>query len=626
MLAVPYSRVSSDQQLSGRGLTRQQQDLQAYCDQRGWTLYTGPGYTDAGVSAYSGDNLNTGALGRFLHDVRRGRFGSEPIALLIEDLDRFSRQAPLDVLPVLIDQVLGAGVTIAQVQRGRDISAATVKANSVELVELSLALSSAHQFSERLSARVADSHVSARAQIRQGKPIKPDSAPAWLSLVEGRWEINEYGESIRFLLDLAKQGLGCKRIADRLAQAGIPSPGQVRRNRWQQRTTRHTRNSTKTYEPVGWSASSVRQLLVMPQLTGARPVQKPGLKQELRDWTAECARLTRQGVSKRDLPKRPKREFLDPEPGYYPPLISEMEHQGILEAMQARRGTETGRIEQTRWIGMRHTFCHQCGGVVAGRLSKRKGYVSAYIACKGLPGQKCSTGYLPMGLAQAALLTRLSSASLSALFERSDTGQKQSTVAAAMAAVADAQAVVHQMDAALLAGANALEQETDAAVVGVLAKRQAGLHVKRDDAAKALAKAQQAALKAQAPDPGQALCQETNQRVRGLLSKFAQEQDTADDRYEVNRLVRSLGLRLTVDFSGERLGLQVADGEVDWQPLGGRMARDLLAEGQTDVVYAIDDIVVDEGDDYREVVEEFSATYPSTPDEIAANLKSKNTG
>lgn len=68
--------------------------------------------------------------------MKVGRFGAEPVALLIEDLDRFSRAMPLVVLPVLVDDVLNAGVTVSVMAKGRDISRETIKINGMELDEL----------------------------------------------------------------------------------------------------------------------------------------------------------------------------------------------------------------------------------------------------------------------------------------------------------------------------------------------------------------------------------------------------------------------------------------------------------------------------------------------------------
>ena len=575
MLAVPYSRVSTETQVTGRGLVRQQADVVAYCEARGWTLYSGPAYSDPGVSSFGGANIRDGALGRFIADVKAGRLGAgERVALLLEDLDRFSRQHPLAVLPVLIDDLLGAGITLSQIQRGRDISAATIRENAMELHELLLSLGSAHEFSSRLSARVSDVHEANREAVREGRqPINPDSAPAWLSLVDGEWVVNEYGKAIRLVLDLASKGHGCFRIAEQLAADGIPSPGQMRRNRWRKCNTKHTRASTKTYQDVGWSGASVRQLLHMPQLVGSRPIQKPGHKAELREWSETCARLERQGVDQEKLPPRPKRQFLDPVPGYYPPLISEPELAAIHHAMKTRRTFEGGRIEMVRWLGQRHTFCHHCGGVVQGRVSRRKGYSDHYLNCKGRPGQPCKTGYLSLPAVQAHVLTRLKADSLALLIESDRATTGASDLASAMAELQAKQSVLNQLDAALAAGEEALLLETDAAVLRILAKRQAEQEEKRSKALTEVGVAQQLVANLQNQTPAQAVCADVQQQVKALFGKFAAGEDESVDRYRINRLIAQLGLRITVDFKGKRIGLSAGDGEPQWQPLAP-IARD----------------------------------------------------
>jgi len=89
MLGIPYARVSSSSQTTGSGLIRQSADPEAYCRARGWQLWDGQAYSDPGVSAFAGDHLADGDLGRFLADHRAGRFGKQPVALLVEDVDRF---------------------------------------------------------------------------------------------------------------------------------------------------------------------------------------------------------------------------------------------------------------------------------------------------------------------------------------------------------------------------------------------------------------------------------------------------------------------------------------------------------------------------------------------------------
>ena len=584
MLAVPYSRVSTEIQLSGRGLARQASDVAAYCRQRGWNLYEGPGYTDSGVSAFGGANITEGALGRFIADVKAGRFGSEPVALLIEDLDRFSRQHPLAILPVLVDDLIGAGVTISQMERGRDISAESIRANQMELHELLLQLGSSHEFSKRLSARVSDVQADMRQRIRSGEVVKPDSAPVWLSLIDGQWQFNDYAESIRQIIHMAHQGLGCFRIAQQLNAEGIPSPGQVRRNRWQEGTTKHTVKRQQPYKPVLWSSASIQRLLMSPAVVGHRVVQKPGHKEEQRRWSEECARLLRQGMKERDLPKAPVRQYLEPERDYYPALITEVEQAALRQVMAGRRNLHSGRTDRHHWIGMRITHCSKCGGVVTGRVSKRKGYTDKYIACKGIGGLRCGAKWLPLKPVQTALLTRLSGDALATLVNGESTGAKASATAAAMADVTKAQADLDQINAALAAGSAVLNTETDPAVLALIARRQVEQEAKRDQAVTTLALAQRELAQLQNQTPLASLCSDVQRDVRNLLHKFAADLDTPADREDVTRLMRRLGLRIVLDLDAERIGLAIADGELRWEPMAVDAARIALDMGGTDLV------------------------------------------
>lgn len=580
MLGIPYSRVSTETQLTGRGLARQASDVQAYCDQRGWTLYTGPAYTDPGISAFGGANLRDGALGRFIADVKAGAFGSEPVALLIEDLDRFSRQHPLAVLPVLVDDLIGAGVTISQMERGRDISAASIRANQMELHELLLQLGSSHEFSKRLSARVADVQADMRQRVRQGQAVKPDAAPVWISLVDGEWQLNSYAEVVRRAIAMAQDGIGCFRIATTFNAEGIPSPGQVRRDRWSKGTTKHTVKRTKPYKPVLWSSPAIHRLVLSPAVVGHRVIQKPGHKEKQRQWSEECARLLRQGAREQDLPKAPVREYLEPERNYYPALMTEVEQAALAVTIKARSNVETGRNDKYHWIGVRRTTCFKCGGVVTGRVCKRRsGYIDKYISCKGRGGIKCGCRWLPLKPVEAALLTRLSGDSLATLVDGGSQGSKATATAEVRSLVARYQSELDQLNAAVAAGTAVLNSETDPAVLALLARRQVEQEAKRDEAITALALAQRELAQLQSATPISALCTDVQKQVKALLQKFSAGLDTPDDRYSVNRLLQRLGLHITLDLDGERIGLAIADGSIQWQPLATDMASMVLAMG-----------------------------------------------
>lgn len=579
MLGIPYSRVSSTEQASGLGLERQAADPLTYCKQRGWQLYEGPGYSDAGVSAYGGKNLHDGALGRFLADAKAGRFGSEPIALLIEDLDRFSRAMPLAILPVLIDDLLNAGMTISVMGKGRDISRASIKANPMELHELLFWLGASHEFSEKLSKRISHVHETKRQQIREGRAVTPESAPAWIDLgPDGEWVLNDYAQVIRRLLAMAAEGHGCHSIATTLNREGIPSPGQVRRNQWAQGTKRPT---GKSYKPVVWSSSSVRQVITNPAVVGHRQIVTPGHKARLREWGEHCAQLRRQGVADSDLPKAPPRTYEAPVAGYYPALINESEQAGLVVGMQRRQIKTEGRIDQVRWIAAGLTRC-TCGHQMGAIASRRSGGYRYYLACRSRHHQTgCNQPAVRLLDAQANLLTRLTAETFLGLLDGDQSSKQATALASAISAQAIAQSALDQLTAAIEAGEQAMALEADPAVLGVLAKRQAQQEAKQQAATQALMAARADLQRLQCARPLAAIGQEAQDRIRQLLQTFAIEADSVDDRRAVQLQLRRLGLVVHVDGATRQLGLQVTDGPIEWAPIRARLDQAGLAAGMS---------------------------------------------
>jgi hypothetical protein len=103
--------MSSKKQLDGDSLRRQTAAAQDFCAKYDLELDTEFKLQDLGVSAYTGENLLTGDLGRFIQAVKDGTI--EPGSwLIIESHDRFSRMTPQQALPYFLN-VLNAGITIA---------------------------------------------------------------------------------------------------------------------------------------------------------------------------------------------------------------------------------------------------------------------------------------------------------------------------------------------------------------------------------------------------------------------------------------------------------------------------------------------------------------------------------
>jgi DNA invertase Pin-like site-specific DNA recombinase len=106
--AFSYIRFSTPEQARGDSLRRQLEAAKDWCAQRGLVL--DDTLRDLGRSAYKGGHAQFGALRDFLAlvesgEVERGSY------LIVESLDRLSREAVLDALPRLLD-LIAAGITV----------------------------------------------------------------------------------------------------------------------------------------------------------------------------------------------------------------------------------------------------------------------------------------------------------------------------------------------------------------------------------------------------------------------------------------------------------------------------------------------------------------------------------
>lgn len=83
--------MSTDIQLKGDSLRRQTERSKKYAEEHDLQLVEDFRLEDIGVSAFKGDNVSTGALGKFLDAVKAGRIPKGSY-LLVESFDRLSRQ------------------------------------------------------------------------------------------------------------------------------------------------------------------------------------------------------------------------------------------------------------------------------------------------------------------------------------------------------------------------------------------------------------------------------------------------------------------------------------------------------------------------------------------------------
>ncbi|TIV19513.1 MAG: hypothetical protein E5V95_08525 [Mesorhizobium sp.] len=219
-LAYSYIRMSTDIQLKGDSLRRQQQSSKAYADQNGLELAEAFKLEDIGVSAFKGANVSSGALGQFLALIKAGEIARGSY-LLVESLDRISRQQVLDSIPVFFD-IIKSGINVVTLADKHLYRAG--ETNFADIMYSVMVLGRAYEESKTKSMRVGAAWENKRKNAGTRKLTKV--CPAWLSLQENRTGfdlIPERAEVVRQIFQLADTGNGSFSIARRLNQTAIPT-------------------------------------------------------------------------------------------------------------------------------------------------------------------------------------------------------------------------------------------------------------------------------------------------------------------------------------------------------------------------------------------------------------------
>ncbi|TPM21730.1 recombinase family protein [Mesorhizobium sp. B2-3-5] len=219
-LAYSYIRMSTDIQLRGDSLRRQEQASKRYAEQHDLHLVEDFKLEDIGVSAFKGANVSSGALGRFLDLVKTGQIikGSY---LLVESLDRISRQQILDSVPIFFDLVK-SGINVVTLADNHIYRAGDT--NVADVIYSVVVLGRAYEESKTKSIRVGAAWENKRKNAGNRKLTKV--APAWLSLQEDRTGFDTISERVvvvRQIFQMADAGHGSFIIARRLNQSAVPT-------------------------------------------------------------------------------------------------------------------------------------------------------------------------------------------------------------------------------------------------------------------------------------------------------------------------------------------------------------------------------------------------------------------
>jgi DNA invertase Pin-like site-specific DNA recombinase len=318
--AYSYIRFSRPEQMRGDSLRRQKAAADDWAKAKG--IVIDETLQDLGVSGFRGRNRTEGALSKFLALVEEGRIARGSY-LILESLDRMSREAVIDILPRFLD-LINAGVTIVTLFDRQEYSRERLRNDWTPLVMGLAVMARSHEESKTKSERLNTMWTNKR----NGDAVMTAAVPGWLEVRKGAdgkrtiVEIPERVAVVRRIFAETIAGYGKRSIAIRLNKERVPTFGRSR----------------------GWQPSYVIKLLAARTVLG------------------ELQTMTRG----EDGIRRPARE---PHIGYYPQIIDEVTW-ARAQAASRNRFHAAGR----RGSGAKHLLlglvrCGECGSRMA-RVNK----------------------------------------------------------------------------------------------------------------------------------------------------------------------------------------------------------------------------------------------------------------
>lgn len=361
--AYSYLRFSTPEQMKGDSFRRQSRLAHEYANRRGLDLDE-HSFEDLGISAFQGRNQEAGALGLFLEAVQKGAIESGSY-LLVESLDRLSRQSPRKASRVLED-ICDMGITVVTLFDGKEYDSRSLDDDPLVFLMVVMIFQRANEESATKARRLRSVWQSKRKKIAEGEAVRLTSrAPQWLRPADDGFSfeiIPERGEVVRRIFEMALEGVGKQSIAEKLNIEGVPVFGRGQH----------------------WHPSYIDKILNNPATYGT--------------LTPYSSRPERKA----------DREACEPIEGYYPAIIDRetFERFQSLKASKAPRRGRHSKQELQNVLGGLAT-CPLCEGTMA-RVTKNaaKGWV--YLACqRARQGAGCRYNAVRYDLIEPAIHNQL---------------------------------------------------------------------------------------------------------------------------------------------------------------------------------------------------------------------------
>jgi DNA invertase Pin-like site-specific DNA recombinase len=357
--AFSYLRFSTGEQERGDSFRRQRDLATRYCAEHGLEL-DGRSFHDLGISGFRGANVRNGALGAFLRAVDDGIVQPGEY-LLVENLDRVSRQKPWDALPIF-QQIINAGVVVVTLQDRRRYSREDLEANPFLIMESLLSMLRAHQESDAKAQRLRAVWAAKRAAIAE-RPMTA-RCPGWLTLEPTpprRFQVLEDRAAIvRRIFRDTLAGIGQDSIARRLNKDGVPPFGRSR----------------------FWQRSYIKKVLSNPAVVG-------DFRPHLDEYTGG---------------KRVRRP-LDVVRGYFPPVVDRKDFATVQSILADRKAPKAHGIVRNLLSSL--GACPRCGGSMTRvtKATRKKPAGQTYLACNTQRfGGACDMPAVPYADVERALV------------------------------------------------------------------------------------------------------------------------------------------------------------------------------------------------------------------------------
>ncbi len=180
-IAFSYVRWSSDQQRDGDSLRRQTAAAEKWCVENGYTL-SSSNFVDDGVSAFAGRNAGAdGKLGAFLEAVRAGAI-PKGSTLLIENLDRLSRDKIRRARNTL-ENILDLDIDVVTLSDGKVYTRKDLDEDPLVSVMILLTFTRAREESVMKSKRLTAAWSTNTQDTISGTRVRSSQTPAWIKVI-----------------------------------------------------------------------------------------------------------------------------------------------------------------------------------------------------------------------------------------------------------------------------------------------------------------------------------------------------------------------------------------------------------------------------------------------------------